>query len=137
MTRTITIITLALALAIVAPGQTDRAITITAGQSVSSAVELSGVDASYRAVSTWAALIMPSAWTPARIAFQASTDGSTWYDVYDSDGARVTIAADASRWIELPMSSIWAARYLRLVSVDSSGAPVTQSAARTLRMIVK
>ena len=116
-------------------GQAAATATITSGQSESSPVrvEVRGERMAY----THAAIIMPSAWTAARIAFRASLDGTAWHDVYDPDGTRVTVAAAAGRWIELPMSAVWAAKYLRLVSVDAGGAPVVQTADRAIIVVMR
>ncbi|MCP5362084.1 MAG: hypothetical protein H6908_05580 [Hyphomicrobiales bacterium] len=90
-------------------------ITIASGQTTSDAVDLRGT--------TLIAIQMPGSWTSADISFQASIDGSTFYDVYDSQGVAVTYAAGASQLISVHnVAAMAGLRYLKLVSSAAQGA---------------
>lgn len=76
------------------------------------------------------ALIMPVAWTAAVITFQGSHDGGTTYqNVYDSDGNELTSQAAASRNIGLTTNAAWVLGQFGKIKVRSgtSGAVVNQS----------
>ena len=85
-------------------------------------------------------IAMPAAWDTAAITFQASADGSTYYDLYDSDGSEVTIsssAAAASRYLAFTsaMLPVFAGlRYLKIRS-GTSATPVNQTADRILTLV--
>ena len=112
-------------------------ITIPSGQAVSGEL---AIDPRVTGMSrsTAMALAMPSAWTAADLLVEASVDGSTWLPVYDSDGARARIRADASRMIVLDGSVFWGLPRIRFRSVAVGGtSDVNQGAARTLTVIVR
>jgi hypothetical protein len=111
--------------------QSDVTATVAINASLSGAVFLGG--------GSLLVIQMPAAWTAAAITFQSSIDGATYGDVYDSDGIEVAIAsatAAASRVIAFTtqMLAVFARlQYLKLRS-GTSGAPVTQAAARSLAL---
>ncbi len=70
--------------------------TITSGQSVSSTVKLDGHVPSI--------LEMSAAWDVAALFFQASSDDSNFYTLYDEDGLALVAAAGATSRITLPIS---------------------------------
>jgi len=76
------------------------------------------------------AILMPAAWTAAGISFQASPDGTTWYDVH-STTAEITVTAAVDIYIDLDSTVFFGARYLKIRS-GTSATPVNQAAARTL-----
>jgi hypothetical protein len=101
--------------------------TITSGQSLSAAVDLKDMPI--------LAIVIPSAWTTADLTFQASADGTTYYDVYNLLGTEHTVVAAASRYIAfMPLEFQWA-RYIKIRS-GTSGTPVAQGGTRTI-IIVK
>ena len=57
-------------------------------------------------------ITMPAAWTAANLTFQASPDGSTFYNLYDDEGNEVTVTAAASRrssmreFVQLPIKTM-------------------------------
>lgn len=91
------------------------------GASLSGAVELDGL---------LVGIQMPTAWTAAGITFQASADGTNFFDVKDSAGTEVSLTAAASTYITLDP----AARNFKAIKVRSgtSAAAVNQGAERVL-----
>lgn len=84
-------------------------------------------------------IVMPSAWTAADIAFQASIDGTNFFDVFTDDSARLYVFTDGyttgGRFIPLINPSIFLAiRYLRIVSRTTS-ATVNQAASRDVTLV--
>jgi hypothetical protein len=97
--------------------------TILAGQSLSSAIDLSDGAAIF--------LHMPPAWTPALLTFLISPDGVTYNDAVDREAREVAINIRGGTSIRL--SEDWtsaAAGYLKLRS-GSSTRPIPQEASRT------
>lgn len=78
-------------------------------------------------------LEMPASWTAASITFQASTDGSNFFDLYDDEGQEVTAAVNANRAVCLDYHLLFLVRYLKLRS-GSASAPVAQTGARSIRV---
>lgn len=80
------------------------------------------------------AIEMPSAWTAATIAFEASqTVDGTFVPVYDAAGTELEVTTAASRVVLLPPEATRAFRFVKLRSGPSS-ARVTQGAARALNI---
>lgn len=79
-------------------------------------------------------LIMPAAWTAADLTFQASNDGTTFNNLYDSLGNEYTVKVDINRAVILPVYDFYGIRFLKLRS-GTSGSPVTQLAARTILVV--
>ena len=84
-------------------------------------------------------IVMPTAWTAADIAFQASIDGTTFFDVFTDDSARLYVFTDGyttgGRFIPLINPSIFLAiRYLRIVSRTTSST-VNQAALRDVTLV--
>lgn len=82
------------------------------------------------------AIQMDTAWTAAAITFQASQDGTNYFDLYDQAG-EVTISsavALASKMIVVDPSVFMGFRYLKVRS-GTSAAGVTQGAGRTLQAV--
>lgn len=80
----------------------------------------------YRAV----ALVMPAQLNGANISFEASVDGLTWCPVH-YDGAVVSEAVAAGKWIVLDPASLYGIRRLKLV------ADANQLAERTILIIAE
>lgn len=71
-----------------------------------------------------AAVAVPAGWTAAGITFQASFDGQTWFDLYDSAGA-VTLpqaAVAAGRLVVVDPAVFFGIRYLKLRSTAPQAA---------------
>ena len=105
-----------------------RSAVIAINTSLSAAVDLTGC--------TPAALEMPSAWTTAGLSFQGSVDNSTFNNLYDEFGTEITAQAAASRLIRLSPSDWWGIKYIKVRS-GTSGTPVTQTSARTIKVICR
>lgn len=102
--------------------------TIASGASLSGAVDLG--------TGRIVGLILPAAWTTASITFQASADGTNFFDLYD-DATQRELASSivvASRFLALPMADWLGIRAVKLRS-GSSGAPVNQGAARAITLV--
>lgn len=98
-------------------------VTIASGSTTSSAIDLYGT--------TLVGIFMPSSWTTANLTLKASSDNSTFEDVYDSAGTLKTLTAAASHYIMLDPSNYAGIRHLKLVST------ATQGADRTLTLAVR
>lgn len=102
--------------------------TIAAAASLSGAVHLEGL--------ALAALIVPSGWDAADITFQASIDGTNWFNVHEAGSdTEVTVQAGASRYIALSPDSF---RGIQRVKVRSgtSGSAVNQADEVTLTLVL-
>lgn len=111
-----------------APGvRTNYSVTISNGTSLSSAVDLGGT--------TLFAIQIPASWTTANITFQASADGVTYANLYDSTGTEVTVTAAASEFIVFSSPAPWLGiRFIKIRS-GTSGTPVNQAADRALSIV--
>ena len=97
--------------------------TIANGGSLSGAIDCKGPQP--------VGVAMPAAWTAATITLQMSPDGgTTWYEVYDTDGVLYNPAADAGRYIPLSPPVIAGATLIKVRS-GTAAAPVAQGAARS------
>lgn len=105
----------------------SKAATIASGASLSGAIN-PGPCAAF-------ALQMPATWTAANLTFQASFDGVTFGDLYDEAGTEIVVTASASRFIILEPARWLGVRYFKIRS-GTSAAPVSQGAARTIRVVV-
>lgn len=97
--------------------------TIANGASLSDAVGMENI--------ILTGVIMPASWTAANITFQASVDGVTFNNVYDSLGNELTVTAAASRYIAIDPSVYAGMKYLKVRSGTSSAA-VNQGGARVI-----
>ncbi|OGO41097.1 MAG: hypothetical protein A2Z04_01560 [Chloroflexi bacterium RBG_16_57_9] len=97
--------------------------TIANGASLSDALTLAG-----RQV---AVIEMPSSWTAACLTFQASLDGSNYFNVYHDDGSEVYVIVDASRRVHVDIEALSQQKYIKLRSGTSITA-VNQGAGRTI-----
>jgi hypothetical protein len=98
-------------------------LTIPANASLSNAADLSEL--------VPVGVLMPSAWTAASLTFQASLDGVSFVDLYNTSGSELQVPAGANRLIALDPVQFRGVRHLRVRS-GTSGAPVNQTASRTL-----
>lgn len=96
----------------------------TAADGVSEEINLTGL--------SLACVQMPTGWTDARLGFQASIDGVSYFNVYDTAGEFLTYATSASRVVVFDPAVLSGVQRMKLVSETSAGAAVAQAAARTL-----
>jgi hypothetical protein len=101
--------------------------TIENGGSLSGAVDLGG--------RKLVAIDMPSSWTAASLTFQASPDGVTYDDLYDSATER-SVTAAASRYLAFNIADWVSVRFLKIRS-GTAGTPVNQGGARTITLVVQ
>lgn len=106
----------------------DKDVTISQSQVLSDAVDISG--ASLVGVKT------PATWTTANLTLQASTDNTSFLDMYDGDGNEVTVTAGADRYINLNPADFASLRFIKLRS-GTSGSTVSQTGNRTLTLICR
>ena len=83
-------------------------------------------------------VLMPAAWTAANIGFKiASSEGDTYFPLYDSDGAIIEIGSPAvDKAFQLPID-IFGALWIKLWSQDGAGGDTNQGAARTIIIQLK
>ncbi|MDD5585626.1 MAG: hypothetical protein PHY92_01545 [Alphaproteobacteria bacterium] len=103
--------------------------TIASGQAVSGALNLGGL--------RLFGFVMPAAWTAANLTFQMSHDGgTTWANVYDSNGNELTATVAASRYVALDPANFASLAMIKVRS-GTSGTPVNQAAERTLQLVLR
>jgi hypothetical protein len=101
--------------------------TIAAG-----ATGLSGaVDLGYSALT---GIVMPGTWVAASLTFQASADGTNYFNLYDN-GTEVSLTVAADRFIQIDPAKWRGIRYLKVRS-GAAGAAVNQTATRVLTLVV-
>gem|GEM_PF-3755992 len=84
-----------------------------------------------------AGILMPAAWTDARIGFQCSVDGSTFASVYNTAGDHLTFLTSANRYMSFDnMDNFAGQQLIRIVSETSAGVAVAQASARTLKLVL-
>lgn len=111
-----------------APAATATA-TIASGASLSGAIDLAS-ERLHR-------INIPAAgWTAAGITFQASSDGTNYYDLYDTYGevALASTSVAASRSVIVDQGTFLGIRYLKIRS-GTGAAAVTQAALRSLDLV--
>ena len=106
-------------------------VTITAGQSVSSAIGLNS-----REKGNVVGFATDVAWDPQAMTFQGSFDGVTWRNLY-SDGIEVNLAAVPANSMQAvdPLAFL-PARYVRIRS-GTAAVPVAQAAATTITVVTR
>jgi hypothetical protein len=105
-----------------------QTLTIPAGQSLSGAIDLSGVQLYF--------IFMPDDWTPANISIQASYDGSKFFNAINFHGGEIMIGCRPGTCISLPPDATLGAVYLRLRSGTSED-PIPQEASRVFTLVTK
>jgi hypothetical protein len=105
-----------------------KTVTIAAGNSLSNGVDLDGVNL--------VAIVMPTAWDGTSITFQASHNGTDWFNLHDAAGNAITVTVAASRYIQLDWQRFLGIRYLRIRS-GTAASPTNQTATRTLRLVCR
>ena len=105
-----------------------KQVTIGAGVSLSAAVDLN--DHRLRAIA------VPSGWDAADITFQASENGTDYFNLHEaSTDTEVTVQAAASRFIVVNKDLFSMIRFLKVRS-GTAGAAVNQADAVTLALVV-
>ncbi len=102
-------------------------ITITSGQSESSALELIS--------ETLVGIYMPAAWDTADLAFLASSDGLSFSEMHEF-GSALTTQASAGQYVPLDFTKFVGAAYVKVRS-ESGGSAVNQTAERILTPVFR
>lgn len=102
-------------------------VTILDGASLSSAADLGG--------GNLLAIEVPASWTAADITFQASNDGTTFYNVYTDTGSELTATVASSERVILYGDDYKSIRHIKVRS-GTSGTAVNQVGDITLTLIV-
>ena len=81
---------------------------------------------------------LPATWTAADITLQASSDGTTFKNVFNADGTEFKITAPPAGSM-IPLAGILDTMGMRFIKVRSGTAavPVNQLAARTIRLLFR
>jgi hypothetical protein len=110
------------------PQVITKQITIPSGGSLSEAIDLS--------VGKLALILIPAQWTAAELTFQASPDGNTFGDLYDSIGTEYKVLVGAAgRSILVPIGDFMSIRFLKIRS-GTAGVPVNQGGDRVLTLVL-
>lgn len=89
-----------------------------------------------------AGIIMPASWdkgllqSQAKMTFQISTDGVTWYDLWDSFETEITFLVKEGKAIRFDPYTFMEFPRVRVRSGTASS-PITQSADRDLTMVLR
>ncbi|MDR3474433.1 MAG: hypothetical protein P4M09_22520 [Devosia sp.] len=103
--------------------------TIAAGQSLSNAIPLNRREI--------VGIVMPAGWDAADLTFRSSLDaGATWSEVYQDSGVAVQLIVGAGRRIAQDPGG-WKGIDALQIRSGTTTAPVTQSAARSITLIVR
>lgn len=102
--------------------------TILSGTSLSPAVDLGGM--------TLGVIEVPASFEGASLTFQVSADGTTFFNLFKSDGTEYSVTVAASRAYELPIADFADIRYIKIRS-GTSGAPTNTGADRVLGLIAR
>jgi hypothetical protein len=102
--------------------------TIASGTALSAAVPLGA--------KTLHGIAMSAGWDAAALTFQVSYDGGTTFQEMQSTSAVVSYTAAAAQFIAID-PAIWRGINMIKVRSGTSGAPVNQTADRTLNLIVR
>jgi hypothetical protein len=97
--------------------------TIGNGANLSDAVTLNGQQL--------AVIEMPAAWTAAVLTFQASMDGTNYFNVYNDAGDEVYVIVDISRRVYVDIGALSQQKYIKLRS-GTAVTTVNQGGARTI-----
>jgi len=81
-------------------------------------------------------IVMPDTWTAANLTFQISADGTNYTNVYDANGAEVTINADASRFILIPPALCLSGGFIKVRS-GSAAAAINQGGDRVIKLLAR
>lgn len=82
-------------------------------------------------------IAMPAAWDAAALTFQVSADGgTTWLEMTTSAGAAVSFTVAGGQFIAID-PAIWRGINMLKLRSGTSGAPVNQTADRTLTLVTK
>lgn len=107
-----------------------ESVTIASGASESEAIPTQG--------KSLVGIVMPAAWTSAaNLTPRVGLTRGSLLPVYDAGGNLQKTAADASRYIAIPLSDAVWGPYLAVRSVDSDGVAVNQAAARTIILLFR
>lgn len=106
---------------------------IPAGQSLSNAVDCTAGATN----ASLSAIICPDDWTTSGhgVTFQASIDGTTFYDCYGPNGQPMDIVVKSGCVVNLLMDFARSVKFIRLRS-GSKEQPFNQPAARTFKVIL-
>ena len=80
-------------------------------------------------------VVMPASWTTANLTFQATVDGTNFFNLYDN-ATEYTVTAAASRVIMINSDITDSLQQIKVRS-GTSGTPVNQGAERLLTLIVR
>jgi len=107
-------------------GGTAATVTIAAGESLSSAADLTS--------SAAVMMIAPPDWSPANITFQVSMDGTTFADLFDADGVEVLRPIKTGTAVLLDQELT---KYVKALKIRSGPrqSPVVQTADRAITLV--
>lgn len=98
------------------------------GQSLSAAVDLG--------VFRLSGIVIPAAFEPTQITFQASVDGVVWNNLYSGDGTEKSLTVAPNRRVIVIPAEFFGIRFLK-VRGGTSGAATNVAAQRTLQLIAE
>lgn len=100
--------------------------TISSGSSLSGAIDMTDK-------TIWS-ILMPAAWTAADITFQASYDGTNYYNLYEG-GTEYQLATDANRVLTITKPQLFILVTHIKIRSGTTGTPVNQGADRAISVL--
>jgi hypothetical protein len=86
---------------------------------------------------TLVAIIMSGTWTAADLTFQASNDGTTFYEMINTSGGNLTVTGPAAdEWIAIDPADFVGVEYLKVRS-GTVGSAVAQGGNRVLTFVFR
>lgn len=102
--------------------------TIASGASLSAAVNLG----EYRLTG----IEIPATFGPTTLTFQASVNGTDWFNLYDASGTEKSVTVAVSRRVILSPADFYGIQYLK-VRGGTSGSPTTVGGDRVIKLIAE
>ena len=78
---------------------------------------------------------IPGTWTAANLTFQASQDGTNFFNMHKYDAGELTVTAAASLYLAIDPTNFLGVNFLKVRS-GTTGTPVNQAAERSLTLML-
>lgn len=85
---------------------------------------------------TLCGLLLPSTWNAAALTFQASPDGTTFYEVVTAAGTAATVTATAGQFVQID-PTLWHGINDLIIRSGTLASPVNQTGAQTITVILR
>ena len=86
-------------------------------------------------VSTLVGVIIPATWTAADLTFQASVDGTNYFNLYDDNAGEVTVKGTAGAYIVMRNLDLWRGVRFLIIRSGTHSVAVNQGGDRVLTVV--